>query len=223
MIITDNEEGKIMKFARNISLFIVLALLVTIGGVYAAWVYPADNAAVGSATKTFTGNMTQVDTQATSKGNISVDTTTDTLKIFVDDKGGYVAAPKAQGSITVCFKPEPGVSTEIKDNGIDMEIAISITGNQDTVKDDGDHDVKIFAVKQAVLPLNKAEKGADGSFRVDVAGEDILDCLDFCKSSEDAEPHTVTLETLEENKDFGLALNTYTINLTIREVDTTNP
>ena len=210
-----------MKFARKLSLFIVLALIVTIGGVYAAWLYPADDAAVGSATKTFTGNMTQVDTQATSKGNISVDTATDTLKIFVDDGGNYVATPIAQGSITVCFTPAPGVSTEIKDNGIDMEIEISVTGTQDTVKDDENLDVKIFTVKTATLPITDSVKGADGVFRANVTGEQILACLNFCKDAS-SESHTVTLETLEENQAFGQALNTYTINLTIKEVPASN-
>lgn len=211
-----------MKFARNISFFIVLAMIVTIGGVYAAWLYPADDAAVGSATKTFTGNMTQVDTQATSKGNISVDTASDTLKIFVNDGGNYVATPLAQGAITVCFTPALGVSAEIKENGIDMEIEISVTGSQETVKDDEKHDVKIFTVKTATLPITDLVKDTDGVFRANVTGQQILNCLDFCKDAS-SESHTVTLETLAENQAFGQALNTYTINLTIREAVTANP
>lgn len=94
-----------MKFMKKISLFVALALIVTIGGVYAAWIYPSDDALVGSATKTFTGNMTQVETQATNKGEISVETSSDTLKIFVDDAGSYVAKAIAQGSVSVLFTP----------------------------------------------------------------------------------------------------------------------
>ena len=210
-----------MKFARNISLFIVLALIVTIGGVYAAWLYPADDAAVGSATKTFTGNMTQVDTQATSKGNISIDTASDTLKIFVDDGGNYVATPIAQGSITVCFTPAAGVSESIATNGIPMVAELSISGTQNTVADDENHDAKIFTVKTQQLPITGLTKDQDGVFKATLTGEQILDCLDFCKDAS-SESHTVTLETLAENQDFGQALNTYTINLTIKEAPASN-
>ena len=206
-----------MKFARNISLFVVLALIVTIGGVYAAWLYPADDAAVGSATKTFTGNMTQVDTQATSKGNISVETATDTLKIFVDDSGNYVAAPIAQGSITVCFTPAAGVSEGIATSGIPMEIVLSVTGTQELVEDDQGHKVKIFTVKTETIDIpTSALTLEDGVFKTSITGRQILDCLDFCKDAT-AEAHTVTLATLAENQKFGQALNTYTINLTIKE------
>ena len=206
-----------MKFARNISLFIVLALIVTIGGVYAAWLYPADDAAVGSATKTFTGNMTQVDTQATSKGNISVETATDTLKIFVDDGGEYLATPKAQGSIIVCFTPATGVSESIATNGIPMEIELSVTGAQTTILDDEAHDVKIFSVKTQKLPITGLTKDTDGVFKAEISGQQILDCLNFCKDAQSDVAHRVTLETLAENQEFGQALNTYTINLTIKE------
>ncbi len=204
-----------MKFMKRISLFVALALVITVGGVYAAWVYPSDDAAVGSATKTFTGNMTQVDTQASSKGKISVNTETDTLKIFVDDNGGYVAAPIAQGSFDVMFTPDDGVSSEIEENGIEMILTVSITGTQTTVKDDGGHDVKIFTVKTSTIDLGCGQKNGS-NFVVNVKGEQILACLDFCKD-ESVDGHTVTLGTLVENQAFGAALNTYTINLTISE------
>ena len=209
-----------MKFMRNLSLFVALALVITIGGVYAAWLYPADNAMVSSATKTFTGNMTQVETQGTSKGEIYVDTTTDTMKIFVDDGGEYKATPKAQGSIDIYFKPLDGVSDTIANSGIPLILTLTITGTQDTVTDDGEHAVKIFTAKTAnTIDLGNGEKQTggthDGAFKVTVSGQEILDLMDFCTDGES--DHTVTLDTLAENQAFGTALNTYTINLTISE------
>ena len=204
-----------MKFMKKLSLFVALALVVTIGGVYAAWLYPADNAAVGSATKTFTGNMTQVDTQATSKGNISVDTSTDTMKIFVDDGGSFVAKATAQGSFTVRFAPVAGVSQDIADNGIPMVLELAVAGTQTEFVDDQSHSIKIFSVRTATIDLGNGTKQSDGSFTVDVTGEQILNCLAFCEHEGVA--HTVTLETLEENQQFSTALNTYTISLTIKE------
>lgn len=214
-----------MKFMKKLSLFVALALLVTIGGVYAAWIYPADNALVGSATKTFTGNMTSVETSATSKGEIYVDTANDTLKIYIDDAGNYdsedryQAMPIAQGSIDVYFRPLDGVSSSIENSGIPLTLTVAISGTQTTVKDDGNHDVKIFTVGTATLDLSNGEKQATGvhagAFKVTITGQQILDMLNFCKDG--VEDHTVTLDTLDENKAFGDALNTYTINLTISE------
>ncbi len=205
-----------MKFTKKISLFVALALVITIGGVYAAWLYPADDAAVGSATKTFTGNMTQVDTQATSKGNISVDTATDTLKVFVDDAGDYLAEAIAQGSFFVSFTPVDGVSDDIANNGIEMVLDLEIAGNKDKVTDDEGHEVEIFTVKTSSIDLGKGEKQDNGSFKVEVTGAQILDCLNFCVDSDDT-VHSVTLDTLAENQAFGTALNTYIIKLTISE------
>ena len=204
-----------MKFMKKISLFVALALLVTVGGVYAAWIYPADDAAVGTANKTFTGNMTQVSTSATSKGTISVKTSSDTLKLFVDDGGEYVATPIAQGSVDIIFTPIDGVSEEIANNGIEMLLTVSITGAQTTVKDDGDHDVKIFTVNTETVDLGKGTKQADGSFLVNITGTQVLSYLDFCKDG--VSDHTVTLNTLAENEAFGVALDSYIINLTISE------
>ena len=204
-----------MKFMKKISLFVALALIVTIGGVYAAWIYPSDDALVGSATKTFTGNMTQVETQATNKGEISVETSSDTLKIFVDDAGSYVAKAIAQGSVSVLFTPADGVSDAIATSGIEMVLEVSITGLQTKVNDDSSHEVSIFTVKTASMELGKGTKEGE-SFRVTVTGEQILALLTFCDGG-DGQSHTVTLDTLVENQAFGQALNTYTINLTFKE------
>lgn len=204
-----------MKFFKKISMFIVMALIVTIGGVYAAWVYPSDDAKVGTVDKTFTGNMTQVSTQSTSKGNITIDTASDDMKIFVDDTGSYVAGAQAQGDITVRFTPVDGVSDDIANNGIAMEANIYITGDQTTIKDDGNHDVKIFTVTTSLFDLGNGTRQPDGSFTVTITGEQILACLAFCKDG--AEDHTVTLDTLAENTAFGEALKTYTINVKIQE------
>ena len=207
-----------MKFMKKISLFVALALVITVGGVYAAWVYPSDDAAVGTADKTFTGNMTQVSTSATSKGTISVNTASDTLKLFVDDGGAYRATPIAQGSVDILFTPLDGVSDTIANNGIEMVLTVSITGTQETIKDDENHDVKIFTVKTANFDLGSGVKQDNGTFKVTITGEQVLGFLNFCKEGDTA--HNVTLDTLEENTTFGNALNTYTINLIISEKTT---
>ena len=179
------------------------------------------SALVSSATKTFTGNMTSVETQATSKGEIYVNTANDNMKIFVDDGGSYKATPNAQGQIDIYFKPLDGVSETIESNGIPLILTLSITGLQQTVKDDGGHDVQIFTPKEThVIDLGNGIKQTSGdhidAFKVTVTGEQVLALMNFCNDGT-AEDHNVTLDTLDENKQFGQALNTYTINLTISE------
>ena len=120
-----------MKFLKKISLFVALALVVTIGGVYAAWVYPSNNAAIGTADKTYTSDMFSVETSGISNGTIHVDSASDDFTIKIDDArnhGGanYLAMPIADGSFDFYFTPAEGAATEYLD-GIDLQITIAVT------------------------------------------------------------------------------------------------
>jgi len=204
-----------MKFMKKMSLIISLALIVTIGGVYAAWVYPGTDASVATADKTLTGNMTTVE-WADSKGAIHVDSAKDTLAFHIDDAGAYVPEVETSGNLEFYFDPADGVSADIADNGIDMIIKVTVEGGQQAYEG-----IKIFTAKTEntiTIPKGSTEEQADGTFRASISCAQIFECLTFLPDSNGvSKPNAVVLDTYQKNKDFETALATYIITLTITE------
>ncbi len=199
-----------MKFIKKLGLFITTALIVTIGGVYAAWVYPSDDANVGTVERTFTGSMADIEADS-DKGKITINEG-GAIIIKIDDAGDYEATPVAtSNSIEVTFTHSDGVSDDIAQNGIEMEAVVTISGDQVSYTADDGHSVKIFVAKED----NVIDLGPKG-FSATITGEQVLTCLDFCVDG-DGTQHQVTLETLAENEAFENILNTYTIHVMIRE------
>ena len=200
---------------KKMSLIISLALIVTIGGVYAAWVYPGTDASVATADKTLTGNMATVE-WADSKGAIHVDSAKDTLSFHIDDAGAYVPKVETFGNLEFYFDPADGVSTDIVDNGIDMIIEVTVEGGQQAYQG-----IQIFTAKaENTIKILKGdtEKQADGTFRASISCAQIFECLTFLPDSNGVStPNAVVLDTYQKNKDFEAALATYIITLTITE------
>ncbi|MBQ3493104.1 MAG: hypothetical protein IJA88_03260 [Clostridia bacterium] len=205
-----------MKFMKKMSLIISLALIVTIGGVYAAWVYPGTDASVATADKTLTGNMTTVE-WADSKGAIHVDSAKDTLAFHIDDAGAYVPEVETSGNLEFYFDPADGVSADIADNGIDMIIEVTVEGGKQAYEG-----VTIFTAKEdentITIPKGSTVKQADGTFRASISCAQIFECLTFLPDSTGvSNPNAIVLDTYQKNKAFEAALATYIITLTITE------
>ena len=204
-----------MKFIKKITLFVALALVVTIGGVYAAWVYPSSTAGIGSADKTYTSDMFSVETSGVSNGTIHVDSASDNFAIKIDDArnhGGanYLAMPIASGDFSFYFTPEEGAAAEYMD-GIDLVVDISVSSGT-KVKNDAGTDVSIFTVKTATINISESDLTENGgSFWYTLTAADVLECLNFCEGT------AVTLETHAENVIFDEALGTYGFTFTISE------
>ena len=112
---------------KKLSLLVALALLITVGGVYATWNY-----AQGDATSK-TGYLDKVTLVADSvvdsaKGTFEIDTTN--LKITVDDTNNdHVAELLIEGDIKITFTPSTGADKTVQDNGILMQYTLSTTDN----------------------------------------------------------------------------------------------
>ena len=216
-----------MNFMKKISLFVALALVVTIGGVYAAWVYPNENAQVGTANKTYTSVMTTVEQSGTSNGALHVSTDSDNFAIRVDNDANYdggvawKARPVASGDFDVSFVPAAGASDSYTD-GIDVQVTIAISGAQTTYTQ-GTTDVKIFAIKTAsfVISASSFEEQTDGSFLYTFTAEDFLDCLYFCVDASTVGTTNslvdVYLDTHAKNQTFEAALASYNFTITFSE------
>lgn len=123
-----------MKFMKKFSLIVALALLVTVGGVYAQWVYDANNLTTAS-TAQLAPKLAGV-TADTPKGTIKVDTTGIT-KLLVDDSNpqDHIAEFVVEGDVVVTFTPGEHASGEVKENGIKMKYWFTIDLNTGVTED----------------------------------------------------------------------------------------
>ena len=125
-----------MKSIRKISMLITLALVVTVGGVYATWNY-----AQGDAEATFEALdsvtiITDKVVDAVAKGNISVNV--NNMLLTIDDANNDHHGELIQeGYIEVTFTPSSGADANVTANGIPLQFQVSCTGTDFTYK--GEH------------------------------------------------------------------------------------
>ncbi len=119
---------------KRISILLMLALIISIGGVYATWGY-AEGAVVNglgglNPGKFSEGNnifLAEADDD-TKAGIIEIDAST--AKITIDDlSGDHVAELYYEGQIKITFEPSNGAAIEVVESGIDMKLAVSCTAN----------------------------------------------------------------------------------------------
>ena len=197
---------------KRLSLIIALALVVTIGGVFAAWHYDR-----GAVSLEITRSATMASIQSdTPKGSITIDQSANngngnTLKFLIDDAGitDWVAELVPTGSVYVKFEPGDKADAAVKAEGIAMKATISLGGEQKPYKEK-----QIFSIKEGnnTVILNGGGKTLDS---VPISATDIANCLVF------NEGETVKLESYEENLNYETAMKSYIIVITISEI--TNP
>ena len=189
---------------KRLSLIIALALVVTIGGVFAVWHYDR-----GEVSLEISRSATMAAIQSdTSKGVIAiVDSEPNNLKFLVDDidTKDYIAALVPSGSITVKFSPAANADQVVINNGIKMKATVTLQGEKHQ------YDSKdIFTVKATnSFELNNGVATKDN---VVITAEQIANCLTFVDG--------VVLDSYEDNVAFENAMKTYTIVVTISEITT---
>ncbi len=204
-----------MKFMKKLSVIISLALVITIGGVFAAWNY--SNGAATGITTTRALDMAST-TTTVEKGKITANSTGMTL-IVDDDKSvnpqtgtSFKAVLVGTGSINVTFTPDDSADPTVKQNGIHMIATVTITKAEGTTQwtadDDANTLVDILAPNTEnnnnVIDLGTAKE-------VEIKAQQIIDALIFCGGK------NVILDTYAKNQDFVKAMAKYTINVTISE------
>lgn len=109
--------------SAKVGLVAALAMVVTVGGVYAQWSYAQNS--VGTVTRDKVVGVTGVGT-GSARGSIAVNV--DGLSITVDDTDGdYYGDLVVSGKVVVNFTPAAaGVDNETKTQGIKMKAVISL-------------------------------------------------------------------------------------------------
>ena len=192
---------------KKLSTLIALALIVTIGGVYAAWHYNR-----GQVSLEISRSATMASIQSdTSKGTITIDQTANsnngnTLKFLVDDTGtiDWKAELVPSGSVWVKFTAASNADSIVQSNGIKMKATVTLSGAQDAYAGK-----KIFKVKEGANTITLNTTPSLESQEITAA--QIAACLEFNEGAE------VTLATYDANVAYETAMKTYIIVITISE------
>ncbi len=204
-----------MKHLRKISMVVVLAIILTIGSVFAVWSY--DRSAV-SREGTYDLHMTDIVSQG-KKGRI--DASNNTLKFKIDDEDvvDWKAELVPEGSVDIEFVPASNADETVQKDGIKMMVTVTLSGEQSLYNakvPDGsggykEESVKILSVKTDAntFELNSGNPTKTAT----ITAEQIVDCLNFCDGK------SVYLPTYEENVRFDNAMSQYKITITITEIE----
>ena len=200
---------------KKLSTLIALALIVTIGGVYAAWSYAQGTTASSEITREI--NMAQVNTDS-NKGTISV--TPSNFAFLVDDIEAvdYVAALTGTGELAIIFTPATGSDATLVSSGISMVATITVAKTAAATTYSG---IDSTGASQTVVPLvAKTEgnanvititgNGVDGTTKI--TASQILGALVFNEGKD------IKLPTKADNDRYHDVLKNYTIKITISEV-----
>ena len=186
---------------RKLSLLIALALIVTIGGVYAAWNYAQGATASVEITREI--NMAQVNTDS-NKGSISA--TPSNVSFLVDDVDGtYHTKLRGTGKFDITFTPSTGADATTMADGIKMVATVTIK-SANNLKYEGV--TPIIAKTENNANVIDITSGV-ASKTAELAIDQILGAVELCD---------VVLDTKAKNDAFHNVLNDYTIVITISEV-----
>ena len=151
---------------KKLGFVIMIALVLTIGGVYATFDYAQND--VASVNATLTKTIAGADTE-TAKGTITIDVETFQLKID-DTTKTLKTGLTTQGSVKVTFTPAKGADASVADEGIELKLEIAFANN--TYRQNGiDYDVfKTTSAYDTGVALGKGTKNnATGAFEYTVA------------------------------------------------------
>lgn len=198
---------------RKLSTLIAIALIVTIGGVYAAWNYAQGTTASVEITREV--QMAQVITSG-NKGTIKATPTN--VAFIVDDAGNYQAKLDASGSFAITFTHATGADADTINKGIVMKATITLKTTP--------------GVADSALKYHDPHSGEDvAPLTVNVNNEIIFNnelptksaTLEASQIAACLTLANVRLDTKAENDAFHNVLKNYTIVITISEVVAANP
>ncbi len=206
-----------------------LAMLITIGGVYATWNYH-EGAIQETIHSHFAVSMGEV-THATQKGELKMDASG--LKIQFDNRGDNVPEMTITGSVYVYFKPAANVDDDVAQGNINLKFKLtaSTLGEQFTevankieYKFDEEDAVKVFSKfveeEQVVrdpesdLPSRLEEGTYAGWYCYEISAATIATLIEF-NTADFADGHA--LNSYREFQAFEKVFHSYNLGITVCE------
>lgn len=172
---------------KKITALIMMAIMITIGGVYAAWVY--DDGAPDSLNQSKLSVIIPSATTTGKSGILEMDSNLVTITIDdIDDGTKYNAVLTCTGSISITFKPSVNAGADTRESGIRIKLTPTVensaTYNEITIISTTG-EVYSPAVGQSGDSLETASerelgeyvKDGDGNFVWTLSSTDILSLL----------------------------------------------
>ncbi len=179
---------------KKISILIVLAMVLTIGGVYATWNYAQGNVDSVELSPVVTLTDKVVDT---AKGEIAVDMSG--LTISIDDTNNdYDAELVMDGAINVTFTADNLAPAEVKANGIKLQYTLTVT----TPWEFGG--VQVFTVDADPIAMN----GGAATFTATITADELMDAITL---------GDISLPTVDDYDAFAQVLKQGSITITVSE------
>lgn len=157
---------------KKLTLLVALILCVTIGGVYAAWVYTGNT--MGTASRTLSHGLAT----ATTEGNVGLyKITHNDIDIKIDQTAAddYTAKLVVTGSVTITFTPNPGAPSDIVANALPTVAYLALTDSAANLYEGKE----IYKVADTKLDLVWGAPDADGVFSATVTADQIDTLLDI--------------------------------------------
>lgn len=150
---------------KKLSILIALVLCVTIGGVYATWVYSqSDDVADITGAKAIT--MTEATFTGT-YGTYHVDTTGLTMQVDPKEGTTHTTALKMSGNLVISFTPNTYAPVEVKEHGVSSTFAFSLSNA----------DWKYAGINIITVDTNKHDitwtPAGDGTFTYTISAADL--------------------------------------------------
>lgn len=161
---------------KKLSVLVALALVITIGGVYATWTYTQTTDVADEAVN-MAMNLTDV-AYAGSNGTYHVDQSK--LTLAIDPKPGTTHTTSLQitGSIVVTFTPATHAPVDVKENGVPSTFSFSLSNNNWTFDDNAEDNV----AARKIVTLSHTDKHditwtpvGDGSFTFTLGAEELAE------------------------------------------------
>ena len=195
---------------KKLSLFLALAMLLTVSGVYAVWTYTVSNDIL-DATSSSAITLTAPASTGTTNGTYTI---TNTLDLYVDPKAGttHVTALYGTGSLVITFTPDEFAPDDIKNNGVVSYFKHELTNNNWTYDDekimDIDTDEHTIALANDENATNKWVRQNDGTFTFTLTAEQIIEHIDLTE---------FLLDTLDKYHEYDAALEQGQIRFSISD------
>ena len=105
---------------KKITALIMMAIMITVGGVYAAWVY--DDGAPDAKTESALSIVVKAPETSGKSGTLDIGALVEVAIDDIDDGEKYNAVLTCEGSISITFKPSETAGADTKANGIHIKL-----------------------------------------------------------------------------------------------------
>ncbi|MBQ7337054.1 MAG: hypothetical protein IJW40_01235 [Clostridia bacterium] len=178
---------------KKLSILVALILCVTIGGVYATWIYIGGD--LDPAKSQMSVDLASA-TNDTASGTLSIES--NTIRIMIDQKdqdpeGGYdyTAVTEVTGEVVIRFTPHLAASETVQNNGVDSVVYI------DAINSGTYGGKEIFSTSSVPLDIEWGT-ATNGYFEVTLTAEQVKGLLNF---------GSFELDTHNKYTDFQTALS----------------